>query len=152
MGEFVCGILSVEDAREYDEYSAHGAKVMRDLVEAGRLPEAESVQDFISVTRRYVSQLRAQADAAAARGETTFVGRFPLSAGEYRMLKEMGGSLSTVVEIMTDPRQPRPDPTRLGPYLRRGDCRRALRRGLTPAPRLSWETGHGQERRWVGPE
>ncbi len=100
MGEFVCGILSVEDAREYDEYSAHGAKVMRDLVEAGRLPEAESVQDFISVTRRYVSQLRAQADAAAARGETTFVGRFPLSAGEYRMLKEMGGSLSTVVEIM----------------------------------------------------
>jgi hypothetical protein len=100
MGEFVCGELSVADAREYDEYSATGARVMQELVAKGRLPEAETVQDFIHVTRRYVSQLRSQADAAAAGGATTFVGRFALSAQEYRMLKEMGGSLSTVIEIM----------------------------------------------------
>lgn len=99
-GEFVCGPISVEDARVYDDFSARAARLMQELMDQGRLPEAASVLDFIAVTRRCVSTVRAEAESAAKRGETTVIGRFPLSASEHRMLTETGASLAAVMEIM----------------------------------------------------
>lgn len=100
MGEFVTGLMQVQDARDYDAFSAETAKVMRALVQEGRIPETDTVLDYIELNRRLWSSCRIQADTAIARGESTFVARLPLSPSEYAMFGEMGDSLGALMGII----------------------------------------------------
>ena len=100
MGVFVSGPVLVEDARAYDDYSARVARIMTDLVGRGRIPDSDTVVDYISLNRLLWSACREQAEAASARGVRTFVARLPLTDREHRMFGEMGESLGALMEVI----------------------------------------------------
>jgi aspartokinase len=100
MGEFVTGNMLVADARDYDRFSDQAATVMRQLVHEGRIPDTETVLEYIDLNRRLWSTCREQAETANSRGQQAFVARLPLSPAEYAMFASMGESLSALMNVI----------------------------------------------------
>lgn len=100
MGEFGTGTMLVLDARDYDDFSAETATVMHELVQEGRIPDTETVVDYIELNRRLWAACRPQADTAHSKGLSSFVARLQLTDAEHAMFGSMGESLAALMNII----------------------------------------------------